>query len=91
MGRKPKKYYTIDRIDSTKDYYPENCRWATLTQQMINRGNFKNNTSGVKGVIRGNNKWRAYIHINGHKTMLGTFTTFEEAVEARKKAELAYY
>ena len=26
---------TIDRIDSTKDYCPENCRWITLSENVI--------------------------------------------------------
>lgn len=28
---------TIDRIDSDKDYCPDNCRWVTCKEQMINR------------------------------------------------------
>lgn len=32
--------YTIDRIDSTKDYCPENCRWASWETQSKNRGKF---------------------------------------------------
>ena len=27
---------TIDRIDSSKGYYPENCRWATIFEQNAN-------------------------------------------------------
>lgn len=28
---------TIDRIDTTRGYEPENCRWATIAQQSMNR------------------------------------------------------
>ena len=37
MGEKPSPEYSIDRIDNSKGYYPDNCRWATATEQVRNR------------------------------------------------------
>lgn len=92
MGERPERH-TLDRIDVNGDYSPDNCRWADLNTQSFNTRKFKTNTSGRTGVYWFDRvgKWVAAIFINGKQTHLGYFDTFEEAKEARVKAELDVY
>ena len=52
-----------------------------------------NNTSGVSGVHYSarDNKWVARIGINGKRTLLGYFDDKDDAIKARKEAEIKYY
>ena len=52
----------------------------------------KNNTSGVTGVHwhKVKKKWEATI-TEGKKKYLGIFTNKEDAIKARKEAEIKYY
>jgi hypothetical protein len=53
---------TIDRIDSTKGYSPENCRWATKKQQSNNRKNTIFYT--YKGETKALTDWASILGIN---------------------------
>ena len=37
LGERPSRKYSLERNDSSKDYVPGNCRWATRVEQNRNR------------------------------------------------------
>ena len=76
---------TLDRIDNNKGYFPDNCRWADKTTQVINRRKAKNNTSGYTGVIwhKGRKAWYSTISVNKKRISLGYFKDKMDAVKAR--------
>jgi hypothetical protein len=70
-----------------------NLRLANRSQQMWNTGEFKNNTSGYKGVtyLKDRDKYRSRIKVRSKSIHLGTFDTAEEAHAAYIKAKDVYH
>lgn len=90
---KAKQDELVDHINHDKfDNRDENIRICTQSENMMNTIIPNTNTSGFKGVSKHkrDNKWRAYITINKKQIHLGSFDTYEEAVEARKQANKKY-
>lgn len=84
----------IDHInrDGTDNRF-NNLRPTTPQGNGANRGLFKNNNSGFKGVslCQRTNKWVAGIKVNGKSSYLGQFNTPEEAHEVYKTAAIKYF
>jgi hypothetical protein len=93
MGERPSPTHSIDRIDNSKGYSKENCKWSTKTEQALNQRIYKNNTSGCVGVHidTKTKQWRAQIRYNKKGHTIGRYETFEEAKKARLEAELKYF
>lgn len=77
---------TLDRIEGTKNYCPDNCRWATKTTQARNQKMRNTNSSGFTGVsyVERLQKYQAYLTVNYKKISLGYFTDPAEAYKARQ-------
>lgn len=60
----------------TLDCRKANLRFATPSQQGMNRGIFSNNTSGHKGIrwVESRRKWYTYIYLNRKRIFLGCFS-----------------
>ena len=69
-----------------------NLRAATQSTNMRNRRISKNNTSGFHGVYwdKVKNTWRVQIQVDGKHKYLGRHKELDDAVRARKQAEVKY-
>ena len=77
MGSKPDGC-SLDRIDTNKDYSPENCRWADWWTQQRNR----RNNRAVPCIKKHRRKFLLTIQ-NGGNILHKLYNTEEEAILAR--------
>lgn len=59
-------------------------------RQLGNNKPYKNNQLGIRGISMQKGKYRAQICMHGKQIELGCFSTLEEAISARRKAEEQY-
>ena len=90
----PEKGNYVDHINhNTLDNRKENLRVVSNSDNLKNSRIRIDNKTGYKGVRfdRFRNKWSAEIKVNYKKIHLGRYEKFEDAVRARKNAEIKYW
>ena len=84
----------VDHIHGNRlDNRRSELRICDRNKNALNKGLYKNNTSGVTGVSwhKQQEKWSAYIQIEHKNMYLGSFNSFDDAVNARLIAEQKYF
>lgn len=89
----PKQGEYVDHINgNTLDNRRMNLRVCSNAANLRNGRLRINNRSGAAGVFQHkSNIWTAYIKVNYKRKHLGSFRTFQEALNARKQAERQYW
>lgn len=91
MGPKPEKL-TLERINNSKGYSPENCKWDTRANQIFNRRRSSLNKSGKTGVHSPRDGlWEARIRDGGKITILYSGPSKEDAIVAVESAEIRLF
>lgn len=83
----------IDHIDHNGlNNKPENLRVVTASENQRNTKKNRRNKSGHMGVfwMADAGRWMAYIRFNRKQKYLGLYDNLEDAIEARKLAEIQY-
>ena len=87
----PRGMQTIERIDTFKDYSPENCTWKTINEQQRNKRN--NRLFEHKGEKHTLAEWSEILGIDYtilHSRVLGYGWNIKEAIE-KPKTEIKTY
>lgn len=73
MGKAPSSEHTLDRIENSKGYFKDNCRWATPKEQANNR------TNNVEYHIHQDSRgyWIVREYKDGKRKFLGAYPSRE--------------
>jgi hypothetical protein len=91
---KPPKGVEIDHIDGNRlNNQKSNLRFATSSQNKINRGARKDNKSGYKGVSWHKQRkcWTVRLTINGKYKHLGLYKDIKKAAQVYNQNALKHY
>ncbi|HBR1582633.1 TPA: HNH endonuclease [Klebsiella pneumoniae] len=84
---------SVDHVNGVRDDNRiSNLRIATPEDNARNKKQGALNKSGSMGVywVKADRKWRVRIGVNGKYVSVGVFSNLEDALEARKTAEIKY-
>ena len=84
----------IDHVNGdVTDNRMDNLRVCSIKENSRNLKLSKNNTSGYNGISfnKKKQKWHAYIRVNYKRKNLGIYADINDAIKARKQAELEYF
>jgi hypothetical protein len=85
MGQPPSNKHSIDRVNGSLGYNPNNCRWATPQEQTDNR-KIKPVNDHI-GVFPRGKGWEVSVSRFGKQIYVGMFSDFYEAVGVRESVK----
>lgn len=77
MGPRPSNKHTIERVDNSKGYYKNNCKWATQKEQCNNTR--RNRTITVNGETKTVQQWAEVVGINANTIIYRLRRGWDEA------------
>lgn len=91
MGFRPSKRHSIDRIDNNKGYSPDNCRWATKTEQSNNRRSNRNVVYNGEKLTATELANKLGVGSEYIYTRLNNSVSVDDIVEMAKKYRSSFY